>query len=64
MPGTLTLDGLEKLVRGGEIDTVLVTFPDQQGRLMGKRVTGSFFLDQWRATGCTPAPISSPSTST
>src|SRR5437762_465566 len=46
MPGTLTLDGLEKLVRGGEIDTVLVTFPDQQGRLMGKRVTGSFFLDQ------------------
>src|SRR3989441_10196159 len=46
MPGTLTLDGLEKLVRGGEIDTVLVAFPDQQGRLMGKRVTGSFFLDQ------------------
>src|SRR6266581_2611722 len=46
MPGTLTLDGLEKLVRGGEIDTVLGTFPDQQGRLMGKRVTGSFFLDQ------------------
>src|SRR5207247_6105087 len=46
MPGNLTLDGLEKLVRGGEIDTVLVAFPDQQGRLMGKRVTGSFFLDQ------------------
>src|SRR3989454_10021868 len=46
MPGNLTLDGLEKLVRGGEIDTVLVTFPDQQGRLMGKRVTGGFFLDQ------------------
>src|SRR5437016_7408662 len=46
MPGTLTLDGLEKLVRGGEIDTVLVAFPDQQGRLMGKRVTGTFFLDQ------------------
>src|SRR2546425_566029 len=46
MPGNLTLDGLEKLVRGGEIDTVLVAFPDQQGRLMGKRVTGGFFLDQ------------------
>src|SRR2546428_12232680 len=46
MPGNLTLGGLEKLVRGGEIDTVLVVFPDVQGRLMGKRVTGSFFLDQ------------------
>ena len=28
-----------------EIDTVLVVFPDLQGRLMGKRVTGRFFRD-------------------
>jgi glutamine synthetase len=46
VPGNLSLEGLEKLVRAGEIDTVLVTFPDVQGRLMGKRVTAPFFLDQ------------------
>src|SRR5881397_1238870 len=46
MPGNLTLDGLEKLIRGDHVDTVLVTLPDGHGRLMGKRVTGSFFLDQ------------------
>ena len=46
MPGNLTLDGLENLVRAGEIDTVLVVFPDMQGRLMGKRMVATFFLDQ------------------
>ena len=46
MSDNLTLDGLRELVRAGEIDTVLVCFPDMQGRLMGKRVTGHFFLDQ------------------
>ncbi|MFN8546098.1 MAG: glutamine synthetase family protein [Candidatus Binatia bacterium] len=46
MPGNLTLDELRRLVEGGEVDTVLVVFPDMQGRLMGKRVTGSFFLGQ------------------
>jgi glutamine synthetase len=46
VPGNLSLEGLEKLVRAGEIDTVLVTFPDVQGRLMGKRMTAPFFLDQ------------------
>src|ERR1044071_3726700 len=45
MPGNLTLDTLRTLVRDGQIDTVLVVFPDMQGRLMGKRVTASFFLD-------------------
>ncbi len=34
------------MIRDGEIDTVLVVFPDLQGRLMGKRVTGHFFLDR------------------
>jgi glutamine synthetase len=46
VPGNLTLDGLETLVRSGDVDTVVVAFPDLQGRLMGKRVTASFFLDQ------------------
>lgn len=36
---------LEDEIRSGEIDTVLVVFPDLQGRLMGKRVTGHYFLD-------------------
>jgi glutamine synthetase len=51
MPGNLDLAGLETLVRRGEIDTVLVAFPDMQGRLMGKRATASFFLDQVARSG-------------
>ncbi len=41
----LDLPTLSEMVDGGEIDTVLVVFPDQQGRLVGKRVTGHYFLD-------------------
>ena len=33
------------MVAGGEIDTVLSVFPDMPGRLMGKRLTGRFFVD-------------------
>jgi len=40
----LTRDELEGLIRGGEVDTVLMVFPDLQGRLVGKRTTGRFFL--------------------
>ena len=35
---------LEKLVRSGEIDTLIVALTDMQGRLMGKRVQGQAFL--------------------
>jgi glutamine synthetase len=41
----LTLKELEQEIRDGTIDTVIVAFTDMQGRLMGKRVQGSFFLD-------------------
>ena len=41
----LSLKELERRIGAKEIDTVLVCFPDMQGRLIGKRVTGSFFLD-------------------
>lgn len=41
----LSLKELEQRIEAREIDTVLVCFPDMQGRLIGKRVTGSFFLD-------------------
>lgn len=46
MPAKLDRKTLESLIRKGEVDTVLVAFPDHQGRLMGKRVTGRFFLDE------------------
>ena len=45
MTGILDLGQLKELVEAGEIDTVVVAFPDMQGRLMGKRVAGRFFLD-------------------
>ena len=44
MAGLLSRDELEGLIRSGEIDTVLMVFPDLQGRLVGKRTTGRFFL--------------------
>ncbi len=37
---------LEGKIRSGDIDTVLMVFPDLQGRLVGKRTTGRFFLEQ------------------
>ena len=46
MSGNLDVPGLRALVEGGEIDTVLVCFPDMQGRLIGKRVTGRFFVEK------------------
>ena len=45
MPGNLDLEALHELVSKGDIDTIVVAFPDMQGRLMGKRVTGHYFLD-------------------
>lgn len=44
-PGRLTPEELATQVRAGEIDTVLVVFADLQGRLVGKRVTGSYFVE-------------------
>ncbi len=46
MSGPLTLNQLKKRIQDGSIDTVLVAFPDCFGRLIGKRVTGNYFLDQ------------------
>jgi glutamine synthetase len=44
--GRITLDELRERIRAGEIDTVISAITDQQGRLMGKRITGDFFLEQ------------------
>nr|WP_202501604.1 glutamine synthetase family protein [Streptomyces sp. SID5785] len=37
---------MRALVAGGEIDTVVLAFPDLQGRLQGKRFAARFFLDE------------------
>ncbi len=42
----VTREALVGKIRAGEIDTVLMVFPDLQGRLVGKRTTGRFFLQQ------------------
>ncbi|MEU4131601.1 glutamine synthetase family protein [Streptomyces wuyuanensis] len=42
----LTVEELRALVASGEIDTVVLAFPDMQGRLQGKRFAARFFLDE------------------
>ena len=42
----LSAKELEQAVADGSIDTIVVAFTDMQGRLMGKRLQGSFFLDE------------------
>ncbi len=42
---TISREELEAMIRVGDIDTVLMVFPDLQGRLIGKRTTGRFFVD-------------------
>lgn len=44
-PGLLSLHDLAEAITHREIDTVLTVFPDLYGRLMGKRMTGHFFLE-------------------
>src|ERR671928_285461 len=49
--GMLTLDQLRSEVEAATIDTVLTCFTDMQGRLMGKRVVGEYFLDDTTSHG-------------
>ena len=42
----LTYEELKELVARGEVDTVIVAFTDMQGRLMGKRLQGEFFVEE------------------
>jgi glutamine synthetase len=41
----MTLKELTAEIESGAIDTIVVAFTDMQGRLMGKRVQGQFFLE-------------------
>jgi glutamine synthetase len=42
----LTLETLPHHIQSGDVDTVVVAFPDLYGRPVGKRVTGAFFLEE------------------
>ncbi|MGE3271931.1 MAG: glutamine synthetase family protein [Chloroflexota bacterium] len=47
----MTLDALTRLVDEGTVDTVLAAIPDMYGRLMGKRFSARFFLEEIAAHG-------------
>ena len=42
---TISFETLQEKTASGEIDTVLVCFPDMQGRLLGKRFHAGHFVD-------------------
>jgi glutamine synthetase len=50
-PGRLTLQQLRAEVESGAIETVITALPDLYGRLVGKRITGHFFLGEVAAHG-------------
>ncbi len=53
MSGLLSFENLTQRVEQGSIDTVIVAFPDMQGRLMGKRMQAEFFIETaWEETHC------------
>ncbi|MEB7852974.1 glutamine synthetase [Staphylococcus equorum] len=43
--GDITKEQLLELVKSDDIDTLIMGFCDMQGRLMGKRITGDFILE-------------------
>jgi len=49
--GMLTLEELEREIAEGTIDTVVAAFTDMQGRLMGKRIQGEYFLEEVNTHG-------------
>jgi glutamine synthetase len=51
MAGNLSSEDLDAAIDAGEIDTVVVAFPDAQGRLVGKRVAARFWRDEVRGHG-------------
>jgi glutamine synthetase len=46
IPGKIDAKTLKKLIEDKQIETVMTAFPDLYGRLVGKRITGHFFLDE------------------
>src|SRR5687768_7214926 len=48
---TMNLDALKEKIDAGQIDTVITAFPDAGGRLVGKRLTGHYFLEHCAESG-------------
>ena len=42
--GMLDTEMLKDLISKDEIETVIAAFPDMYGRLLGKRITGNYFV--------------------
>ncbi len=42
----LSIEALKEAIENGTIDTVVVAMTDMQGRLVGKRIHGQFFIDE------------------
>lgn len=49
--GPLTLEQLRQAIADDHVDTVIVSFTDMQGRLVGKRVSARLFLEDAAAHG-------------
>jgi glutamine synthetase len=49
--GLLDSAALQQKAHSGEIDTVIVAMPDMYGRLIGKRMPATFFVDEVAAHG-------------
>src|SRR5713226_6031527 len=45
LQGMLSLDELRQEIEAGTIDTIVTAFTDMQGRLIGKRIQGQYFLE-------------------
>lgn len=59
MPAQIDVKTLEGHIRAGDIDMILCVFVDMQGRFMGKRVMGDYFVEEtWKKRACTPASTS------
>ncbi|MEA1911936.1 MAG: glutamine synthetase family protein, partial [Spirochaetota bacterium] len=50
--GKLTLEELNNSIKKEEIDSVILAFPNHLGQIMGKRYTGSYFLENNHANCC------------
>jgi len=50
--GRIDAEQLRQRIRNGSIDTVIVAFPDQFGQLMGKRITGEYYLENSTVESC------------
>src|ERR1043165_2405900 len=45
MQGRIDNEALKRLVTSGEIETIIACFPDMYGRLVGKRISAQFFVE-------------------